>query len=148
MASMQCQKPAGGACHGHEHSSLGKKVSELVSGLGFKSSHDENKHKESGQQGYTTVGTQCYSKTQYYDNGTTKTQSCYSEKLVAPVPLGGHEKEQKFDGQQHHGVRCHGEKRGERKKKGLFERIKDRISGDSSSSESESDDDHCGEKKN
>ncbi|XP_031270943.1 uncharacterized protein LOC116129340 [Pistacia vera] len=45
---------------------------------------------------------------------------------------------------------CQGrsKKRGEQKKRGMFQRIKEGIAGDSSSSESDSDDENCGKRKN
>ncbi|KAJ9173708.1 hypothetical protein P3X46_016818 [Hevea brasiliensis] len=137
MASAQCCKPAEQTCNqGQQNHSLGQKVSDLVTSV-FK--------KDQTHQGHTTshCPTQCSSHTTEH-----KTQT------VCVGQTNGHEAHDQGLGHANsNGAKCNSKsRRGERKKRGLLQKIKDGISGHSdsgsSSSESDSDDDKCGKNKN
>ncbi|KAJ0105123.1 hypothetical protein Patl1_17547 [Pistacia atlantica] len=168
MASAQCYKPIEQSCNqGHHSSSLDQKASGVGS-WAFKSSSETNNHATHG----THTQTKCYAKTQanWTDQGMAKTQTphCYSQTQIhnSNQVSHGHGGYGHGHGLTHtHSVdqnKVHGcgqtqtmwtdqnkgsKKRGEQKKRGMFQRIKEGIAGDSSSSESDSDDDNCGKRK-
>ncbi|XP_012084598.1 uncharacterized protein LOC105643966 [Jatropha curcas] len=126
MASVQCYKPAEQTCNNQCHQNqqnhtLGHKMSEMVSSV-FKK--DQTPH----CQTQSTI-----TKTHTHTHGQTA-QSLATGNVN----------------------NCHGKTRrnnGEHKRRGLLQKIKDGISGQSdsdscSSSDSESDDEKCGRKKN
>ncbi|XWS48819.1 hypothetical protein CRYUN_Cryun13aG0109100 [Craigia yunnanensis] len=140
MASVQCNKPNEEISRDH-HPSLGQKVSEMASSI-FKG---HGSHHSDGQT------TEFYSQTEVYytDHGMEKTQTQYSYSQTqghSPHHTMSHTSQ---NGDQASGaMACQGKtkKRDEEKKRGLLQKIKDGISGDSSS-DSESDDEKCGTRK-
>ncbi|XP_022733372.1 uncharacterized protein LOC111287243 [Durio zibethinus] len=147
MASVQCYKPnEKTSCH--QNPSLGEKVSEMASSI-FKGHGSNHGH------GQTT---ERYSQTEVYytDHGVEKTQTeYYSSQTEEHSPRHTMSHTSQTNGHQslHHAsgaMACQGKakKRGEGKKRGLLQKIKDGLSGDSSSSDSESDDEKCGTRKN
>ncbi|XP_012086745.1 uncharacterized protein LOC105645689 [Jatropha curcas] len=133
MASVQCYKPAQQTCNnqGHQNHSFGHKMSEMV-GSSFKKDHTP----------------QCQTQ-----RPVTKTQThthCSSQTAFHGQTAQGHA--------TGNVTNCHGKTRrnnGERRNRGLLQKIKDGISGHSdsdsdscSSSDSESDGEKCGRKRN
>ncbi|XVF12998.1 hypothetical protein REPUB_Repub08aG0169100 [Reevesia pubescens] len=145
MASVQCYKPVEkSSCHQEQQNhSFGEKVSEMASSV-FKG------HGSHHSQGQTT---EYYSKTEAYytDHGVEKTQTqyCHSQ-TKGPQHTMSHTSQ--TNGHQAPGaMACQGKtgRRGSTKRRSLLQKIKDGISGDSSSSsDSESDDEKCGTKTN
>ncbi|XVE58043.1 hypothetical protein DITRI_Ditri04bG0138300 [Diplodiscus trichospermus] len=144
MASVQCVEKT--SCQ--QHPSLGQKVSDMASSV-FKGHGSHHSH------GQTT---EYYSQTETYytDHGVEKTQTkyCHSESQGRrPHHTMSHTSQTNGHQGLHHAsgdMACQGKtkRRGEGKKRGLFQKIKDGISGDSSSSDSDSDDEKCGTRKN
>ncbi|GLT67915.1 hypothetical protein SLA2020_401890 [Shorea laevis] len=161
MASLQCCKPAEKSCYqAQQGHSFSEKVTEVTSWT-FKGHSSQNGNSQ----------TKCYSQTQTQntDHGMNKTQTqfCHSQTqanhanhahsqqhashgMVATAQSGhclsqthGHQKA------SNEMVVCHGKTKRRGHKKGMFQRIKDGVSGNSStsSSESESDDEKCGRRK-
>ncbi|XVF51343.1 hypothetical protein PTKIN_Ptkin04bG0177600 [Pterospermum kingtungense] len=133
MASVQCCKPVE-KTNCNQHPSLGQKVSEMANSV-FKGQESHHSHDQ-------TTQTHCYSQTETYytDHGVEKTQTktCYSQ-------TQGHSPRRTTSRTSQNPCM---KTKTHKKRSGLLQKIKDGISGDSSSSDSESDDEKCGARKN
>ncbi|CAK7335697.1 unnamed protein product [Dovyalis caffra] len=143
MASIQCCKPVEKPCNqGQQNHSLSQKVSDLASRAlkredapsgqtTAKSQTQCHGQKQAEGGGFKTTGTHCSTQTQSHGpNG-----KCFGGTTNGMTP----------------GCDAKTNRRSERKKKSLLQRIKDGISGhsdgSSSESESDSDDKKCGKRK-
>ncbi|XP_004503634.1 uncharacterized protein [Cicer arietinum] len=130
MASVQCYKICEQSCQQHktqqQHGSLGQKVTDLF-------------------KGHPNEGTQ----TQYCSKKTEVISQ--SGNLVSKSETKKCNQTFNNSGASSTTVKCQGRNRRQHKRNNLFQKIKDGISGhssDSSSDESDSDNEHCHNRKN
>ncbi|XVF51344.1 hypothetical protein PTKIN_Ptkin04bG0177700 [Pterospermum kingtungense] len=153
MASLQyCEPVEKTNCN--QHPSLGQKVSEMANSV-FKGQGSHHSHDQATQ-------TRCYSQTETYytDHGVEKiqTKTCYSQteghsprhttSCTSPNQCMSQTSCQQANHHASGAKACQGKTKTHKKRSGLLQKIKDGISGDSSSSDSESDDEKCGARKN